>query len=107
MTLTLLPAIREFLAINDASRDDVRALVINVALWFGLGFHPDTPGEDYVHVDTGEPTFTPEDAAVFERARLLMFKFDDIDPSEVAMSAAFPDGPAGYFKRHMLGRSQV
>lgn len=94
MTTPLLPAIYDFLALENPSRDDVRNIIAKVALWVGGGFHPDTPAEDYVNLKSGGPTFTAQDAVVFERVREAMFKFDDLDPSAVAFSSLYPAFPS-------------
>ncbi|HEY4325116.1 MAG TPA: hypothetical protein VGN20_14060 [Mucilaginibacter sp.] len=40
----------------------------------GVNCHPDTDFEDYVHMETGEPTFNEEEAAL--RNRLMNEAFD-------------------------------
>lgn len=41
---------------------DVRNFIRQCTEELGMGFHPDTPFDDYVNVDTGLPTYTPEQA---------------------------------------------
>lgn len=100
-TTPLHPDVHRFLAMRDPTRDDVHAFVTTVARWFGPGFHPDTPAEEYVHVASGERMFSAVDAAAFERARELMFKFDDVDPSSVAFTALYPGSRGPPPARHL------
>lgn len=37
-----------------------------LTLEIGVGFHPDTPFDDYVDIETGKPTFSSEEAAQLE-----------------------------------------
>jgi len=48
---------------------DLRDLLTEVTSYLGWGFHPDTPMTDYVRMDTGEPSYTKEEA---ERLDFLM-----------------------------------
>ena len=41
---------------------DLRALLTEVISYLGWAFHPDDPMTDYVRRDTGEPSYTPEEA---------------------------------------------
>ena len=43
----------------------------------GLGFHPDDPFEDYINIETGEQTYSAEDARL--RNELIEQAFDVCD----------------------------
>jgi len=47
--------------------DDAERLVRGMITLLGGGFHPDDPAADYVFHDTGERTFSDEDAARIDR----------------------------------------
>lgn len=51
------------------TENDLRALLTEVISYLGWAFHPDDPMTDYVYRDTGEPSYTPEEA---KRLDLLM-----------------------------------
>ena len=46
---------------------EVRNFIRECTEKLGLGFHPDTPFEDYINVETEQPTFTPEESAEWQR----------------------------------------
>lgn len=96
MTTPLVPEVEVFLALASPGRDDVRAIVRKLALWIGGGFHPDTPAEDYVGPD-GESVFSAADAVRLNKVLQIAYSFDDLDPSEVAFDALYPDGIAAAF----------
>jgi len=43
----------------------------------GMGFHPDTPIDDYINLDTGEPTFSAEEMQQAEEWRQQAFAVAD------------------------------
>lgn len=46
---------------------------LELCVWFcGGGFHPDTPGDDYINEDD-RPTFTKAEIKLFEKARNAVF----------------------------------
>jgi len=59
--------------------DEARLWLRSCAEYLGLGFHPDTRGQDYVDNGTGKRTFTRAEAKAFERAREMTFGLLD-DP---------------------------
>jgi hypothetical protein len=50
----------------------------------GVAFHPEDDVADYVHFETGEPTFTGEEIGEISLRQEEMYKLD-IDPCEVAI----------------------
>ena len=44
------------------TENDLRAMLTEVIGYLGWAFHPDNPMMDYVRRDTGESSFTPEEA---------------------------------------------
>lgn len=56
----------------------------------GLGYHPDTPYRDYVVCQTGEPTFTAEQADAMEESRAIAFGLLGDRIYEVALAHAYP-----------------
>ncbi len=69
-----------------ASKDEALAWLNDAVAFFDTGFHPDTPGEDYVESASDEPTFTKKEVRAFEAARAKVFKLI-ADPYEAAMPA--------------------
>ena len=66
----------------------------NLAVWMwsklGMGYHPDTPIEDYVNLDTDEPTFQDREAEQAHRWLLQAWDVaaeDGHDIYEVSMAA--------------------
>ena len=51
------------------TENDLWALLTEVISFLGWAFHPDDPMTDYVRRDTGEPSYSPEEA---ERLDSLM-----------------------------------
>ncbi len=52
-----------------STENDLRLMLTEVISYLGWGFHPDNSMTDYVHRDTGEPSYTPAEA---ERLDALM-----------------------------------
>lgn len=44
------------------TKKDLRALLTEVISYLGWAFHPDDSMTEYVRRDTGEPSYTPEEA---------------------------------------------
>lgn len=44
------------------TKNDLRTLLTEVISCLGWAFHPDDPMTGYVYRDTGEPSYTPEEA---------------------------------------------
>lgn len=57
-----------------ATADDVRAFLLEVLEELGWAFHPDTPFTEYIRTDTGNPSYTAEEAS--RRDRLIEQAFD-------------------------------
>lgn len=57
---------------------------------FGMGFHPDTKGVDYVDMASGERCLTDEEAAEYDADmdRLFVVAADPYEAGLVAMAAA-------------------
>ena len=51
------------------TENDLRSMLTEVIGYLGWAFHPDDSMTDYVYRDTGEPSYTPEEA---KRLDLLM-----------------------------------
>lgn len=51
------------------TENDLRALLTEVISYLGWAFHPDDSMTEYFYRDTGEPSYTPEEA---QRLDLLM-----------------------------------
>jgi len=70
------------------TKNDLRALLTEVISYLGWAFHPDDPMTDYVRRDTGEPSYSQEEA---ERLDYLMDEaFDfceqhDVDIYELSL----------------------
>lgn len=60
-------------AIN--TEDDLRALLTEVISYLGWAFHPNEPMMEYVRGDTGEPSYTPEEAQRLETLMDEAFDF--------------------------------
>jgi hypothetical protein len=72
-----------------------RAWLVACLEFIGGGFHPDTPGDQYIIVDASVAyrtsrvvgrTFTPEEARKFDSARMGMFKHIN-DPYDFCLGA--------------------
>ena len=44
------------------TENDLRTMLTEVISFLGWAFHPDEPMTEYVRRDTGEPSYTPEEA---------------------------------------------
>ena len=44
------------------TENDLREILTEVISYLGWAFHPDEPMTDYVNRETGEPSYTPEEA---------------------------------------------
>lgn len=66
--------LRRFLLTTPTNRQLAEAWLESAVSFFGRGFHPDTPGDDYVEGNTGKDTFTRDEAERFERARDNVFR---------------------------------
>ena len=44
------------------TKNNVQEMLTEVISYLGWAFHPDDPMTDYVRRDTGEPSYTPEEA---------------------------------------------
>lgn len=44
------------------TKNDLQEMLTEVISYLGWAFHPDDPMTDYVRRDTGEPSYTPEEA---------------------------------------------
>lgn len=60
-------------AIN--TEDDLRALLTEVISYLGWAFHPKEPMMESVRGDTGEPSYTPEEAQRLENLMDEAFNF--------------------------------
>lgn len=58
--------------------------------YFGIGFHPDTRGAEYMDARTDLPCFTPERAARFDRR--MAEAFTVCDPYDIAVRLMVPGG---------------
>lgn len=64
---------------------DADAFVRDAAETIGMGFHPESRFGDYVNSgNDGEPTFTPEAAAMLERRIEEAYAVADRDPCAIA-----------------------
>lgn len=69
---------------------DVRHFISQCVAELGMGFHPDTPFDDYINVQTGLPTYTPEQAEEREMqmGKAMQWCYEhDVDIYEVAVVA--------------------
>lgn len=67
---------------------DLRAILTEVISYLGWAFHPDDPMTDYVRKDTGEPSYTPEEAKRLEGLMDEAFDFCEkhsVDINELSM----------------------
>lgn len=70
------------------TKNDLRALLTEVISYLGWAFHPDDPMTDYVYRDTGEPSYTTEEAQRLESLMDDAFDFCEqhsIDIYELSM----------------------
>lgn len=70
------------------TENDLRALLTEVISYLGWAFHPDDPMTDYVRRDTGEPSYSPEEAKRLDSLMNEAFNFCDkrgIDIYELSM----------------------
>ena len=54
---------------------DLREMLTEVISYLGWAFHPDDPMTDYVRRDTGEPSFTQEEAQRLDHLMDEAFNF--------------------------------
>lgn len=73
-------------AIN--TENDLRVLLTEVISYLGWAFHPDNSMTDYVRRDTGEPSYSPEEAKRLDNLMDKAFDFCEqrgIDIYELSM----------------------
>ena len=71
-----------------STENDLRVLFIEVISYLGWAFHPDEPMTEYVWRDTGEPSYTQEEAQRLDNLMDEAFDFCEqhgIDIYELAM----------------------
>lgn len=71
-----------------STENDLRVLLIEVISYLGWAFHPDEPMTEYVWRDTGEPSYTQEEAQRLDNLMDEAFDFCEqhgIDIYELAM----------------------
>jgi hypothetical protein len=67
---------------------DLREMLTEVISYLGWAFHPDDPMTDYVRRDTGEPSYTSEEAEKLDALMDEAFEFceqNGIDIYELSM----------------------
>lgn len=62
--------------------DDVRAF-FKILLGEYLNFHPDTPMDDYINVDTHEATYTPAQAAIRQAMLDKCFEVCEVEKADI------------------------
>ena len=70
------------------TENDLREMLTEVIGYLGWAFHPDDPMTDYVCRDTGEPSYTPEEAKRLDELIDEAFDFcekEGIDIYELSM----------------------
>lgn len=70
------------------TEDDLRAMLTEVIGYLGWAFHPDDPMTDYVRRDTGEPSYSAEEAKRLDELMDEAFDFcekEGIDIYELSM----------------------
>lgn len=70
------------------TENDLREMLTEVISYLGWAFHPDDPMTDYVRRDTGEPSYTPEEAKRLDELMDEAFAFCEkqgIDIYELSM----------------------
>lgn len=70
------------------TKNDLRALLTEVISYLGWAFHPDDSMTDYVRRDTGEPSYTLEEAVKLDNLMDEAFDFCEqhgIDIYELSM----------------------
>lgn len=63
------------------TENDLRALLTEVISYLGWAFHPDDSMTDYVRRDTGEPSYTSEEAKRLDK--LMDEAFDFCEKQEI------------------------
>ena len=70
------------------TKNNVQEMLTEVISYLGWAFHPDDPMTDYVRRDTGEPSYTPEEAKRLDELMDEAFDFcekEGIDIYELSM----------------------
>ena len=70
------------------TKNDLQEMLTAVISYLGWAFHPDDPMTDYVCRDTGEPSYTPEEAKRLDELMDEAFDFcgkHGIDIYELSM----------------------
>ena len=73
---------------NIKTEKDLREMLTEVIGYLGWAFHPDDPMKDYIRRDTGEPSYSPEEAERLDHLMDEAFEFCErrnIDIYELSM----------------------
>ena len=73
--------------------EDVKTFFYHIVYKRNVNFHPDDRFDNYINFETEEPTFTPEECAIYDRLIDQSFDVSDgsgVDIYDIGINELFP-----------------